>query len=72
MARDGDPATATRLAGEGLALLPDSEIDARTDALRRLATAAWWPGDLLQAEVYTREAIAIADGAKRRDLGSAA
>ena len=68
MARDGDPVAATRLAGEGLALLPESEIDARTDALRRLAAAAWWPGDLRQAEVHTREAIAIAEGADRRDL----
>ncbi len=68
MARDGDPVAATRLAGEGLALLPESEIDARTDALRRLAAAAWWPGALRQAEVYTREAIAIADAADRRDL----
>ncbi len=68
MSRDGDPTAATRLAGEGLALLPEHEIDARTDALRRLATAAWWPGDLRQAETYTREAIALAEGAGRRDL----
>jgi tetratricopeptide (TPR) repeat protein len=68
MARDGDPAAATRLAGEGLALLPEHEIDARTDALRRLAAAAWWPGDLLQAETYTREAIALAEESERRDL----
>ena len=68
MARDGDPAAATRLAAEGLALLPESEVDARTDALRRLAAAAWWPGDLRQAELHTREAIAIADRSDRRDL----
>ena len=68
MSRDGDPVAATRLAGEGLALLPNHEVDARTEALRRLAAAAWWPGDLRQAEVYTREAIAIAAESERRDL----
>jgi class 3 adenylate cyclase/tetratricopeptide (TPR) repeat protein len=68
MSRDGDPAAATRLAGEGLALLPEREIDARTDALRRLAAAAWWPGDLRRAESHTREAIALAEEAERRDL----
>ena len=71
MARDGDPGSATRLAGEGLALLPENEIDARTDALRRLAAAAWWPGDLRQAEVYTREAIALAaESRTARPLGA--
>ncbi len=68
MARDGDPASATRLAGAGLALLPETEVDARTDALRRLAAAAWWPGDLRRAEIHTREAIAIAAHSDRRDL----
>ena len=68
MSRDGDPVGATRLAGEGLSLLPEGEIDARTDALRRLAAAAWWPGDLHQAEIHTREAIALAESAGRRDL----
>jgi class 3 adenylate cyclase/tetratricopeptide (TPR) repeat protein len=68
MSRDGDPAAATRLAGEGLALLPEHEIDARTDALRTLAAAAWWPGDLRQAETYTREAIDLAEATGRRDL----
>jgi class 3 adenylate cyclase/tetratricopeptide (TPR) repeat protein len=68
MQRDGDPAAAARLAGEGLALLPEDEIDARNDALQGLASAAWWPGDLRQAEIYTREAIALAEHAKRRDL----
>ena len=68
MSRDGDPTAATRLAGEGLALLPESEVDARTDALRRLAAAAWWPGDLRQAEPHTRDAIALAEAAGRRDL----
>ena len=54
MLRDGDPAEADRLASAGLELLPESEIDARTDALRRLAAAAWWPGDLRTAERHTR------------------
>jgi len=68
MGRDGDPERAAELASLGLELLPDDEIDARTDALRQLAAAAWWPGDLHRAERYTRDAIAIAEEAGREDL----
>ncbi len=68
MLRDGDPAEADRLASAGLELLPESEIDARTDALRRLAAAAWWPGDLRAAERHTRTAILLAEECGRYDL----
>jgi len=68
MGRDGDPDRAGELASIGLELLPDEEIDARIDALRQLAAAAWWPGDLQRAERYTRDAIAIAEQAGRQDL----
>ena len=68
MARDGDPVQAAVLAKAALEVLPDDEADARTDALRRLAATAWWPGDLRGAETYTREAISLAEQAGRRDL----
>jgi tetratricopeptide (TPR) repeat protein len=68
MGRDGDPERAAELASLGLELLPDEEVEARTDALRQLAAAAWWPGDLQRAEQYTRDAVAIARNAGRQDL----
>ena len=68
MGRDGDPDRAAELASLGLELLPDEEVDARIDALRQLAAAAWWPGDLQRAERYTRDAINVAREAGRQDL----
>jgi tetratricopeptide (TPR) repeat protein len=68
MMRDGDPAEATRLAGVALELLTEPEVEARTEALRLLAAAAWWPGDLRTAEAHTRTAIALAEEADRNDL----
>jgi tetratricopeptide (TPR) repeat protein len=68
MLRDGEPAEAARLATLGLELMPDDEVEARTEALRLLAAAAWWPGDLRTAEAHTRAAIAIAEEAGRNDL----
>ena len=68
MLRDGEPAEAARLATLGLELLPDDEIEARSEALRQLAAAAWWPGDLRAAEAHTRTAIALAEEAGRNDL----
>jgi class 3 adenylate cyclase/tetratricopeptide (TPR) repeat protein len=68
MGRDGDPGRASELASLGLELLPDDEVDARLDALRQLAAAAWWPGDLQRAEQYTRDAINVARQAGRQDL----
>src|SRR6476646_10356243 len=68
MLRDGEPAEAARFATLGLELLPDDEIEARSEALRQLAAAAWWPGDLRAAETHTRTAIALAEEAGRNDL----
>src|SRR5690242_7711 len=68
MLRDGDPTEAARLATLGLQLLPADDIDTRSEALRLLAAAAWWPGHLLEAEAYTRQAIELAEGAGRHDL----
>lgn len=68
MQRDGDPAEAERLATLGLELLPEAEIESRTEALRLLAASAWWPGDLRTAEAHTRTAIALAEEAGRNDL----
>jgi class 3 adenylate cyclase/tetratricopeptide (TPR) repeat protein/Arc/MetJ family transcription regulator len=68
MLRDGEPAEAARLATRALELLPDDEIDARSEALRLRAASAWWPGDLQAAEKYTRTAIALAEDAGRNDL----
>jgi class 3 adenylate cyclase/tetratricopeptide (TPR) repeat protein len=68
MYRDGEPAEAARLATLGLELLPEEEIESRSEALRQLAAAAWWQGDLPTAEARTRTAIALAERAERNDL----
>ncbi|HST19420.1 MAG TPA: AAA family ATPase [Gaiellaceae bacterium] len=68
LGRDGDPLESISLARAALATLPEDDYEARADALRRLASAAWWTNDLRSAEAYTREALAIADRAERPDL----
>src|SRR5262249_13211304 len=40
----------------------------RANALRQLASAAWWTNDLRGAEAFTREALDLADRAGRPDL----
>jgi class 3 adenylate cyclase/tetratricopeptide (TPR) repeat protein len=66
--RDGDADEAERLARTALEVLPADAVGGRIDTLSRLASAAWWPGDLRKAEAYTREALALAEGTDRRDL----
>jgi class 3 adenylate cyclase/tetratricopeptide (TPR) repeat protein len=66
--RDGEPAEAARLARLGLELMPEEEIEGRSEALRQLAATAWWQGDLRTAEEHTRTAIALAEEAERNDL----
>ncbi len=66
--RHGDPPEAARLAQEALDVLPDDDVAARMETYERLASAAWWPGDLRRAETYIREAAALAERAERRDL----
>jgi len=68
LARDGDPLESISLARAALATLPEDDFEARADALRRLAAAAWWTNDLRSAEAYTREALELADRAERPDL----
>ena len=68
LGRDGDPIESISLARAALATLPEDDFEARSDALRRLAAAAWWTNDLRSAEAYTREALDIADRAERPDL----
>jgi tetratricopeptide (TPR) repeat protein len=53
-------------------VLPEDAVGGRIDTLSRLASAAWWPGDLRKAEAYTREALALAEGTDRRDLQAVA
>jgi ATP/maltotriose-dependent transcriptional regulator MalT len=68
LSRDGDPLLAEELASAALETLPPDDATARIDALSRLTTAAWWPGDLRRAETYTRQALEVAERADRRDL----
>src|SRR5204862_3481020 len=70
--RDGDADEAERLARAALEVLPEDAVGGRIDTLSRLASAAWWPGDLRKAEAYTREALALAEGTDRRDLQAVA
>jgi tetratricopeptide (TPR) repeat protein len=57
-----------RLAELALETLPDDDVDGRFDALFRLATAAWWPGDVRRSERFVRSAVALAEEADRADL----
>jgi class 3 adenylate cyclase/tetratricopeptide (TPR) repeat protein len=66
--RDGDPEEAGRLAQDARGVVPEDDVDARSETLARLAAAAWWPGDLKRAETYIREALSLAEAAGRRDL----
>ena len=68
LTREGDLARSEALAVQALRVLPDDDVGGRVDALGRLAAAAWWPGDLERAEAHTREALALATRAGRRDL----
>jgi tetratricopeptide (TPR) repeat protein len=68
LGRDGDVDVAVQLARSALDTLPADDFEARSDALGRLAAAAWWRSDLRSAETYTREALGLADQAGRIDL----
>ena len=68
LTRGGDPAKSVALAEGALAVLPEDDVEARSDALRRLAAAAWWTNDVRGAERYTREALELADRCERPDL----
>jgi class 3 adenylate cyclase/tetratricopeptide (TPR) repeat protein len=66
--RDGDAIESERLAREALATLPDDDVDGRVDALFRLTSAAWWPGDVRRAESFVRQALDLAVERERRHL----
>ncbi|HEX9351809.1 MAG TPA: AAA family ATPase [Gaiellaceae bacterium] len=70
--READCARARELADQALAALEESDPAARFDALRVRANAAWWVGDLTDAEHYLGEQLAMARAAGRKDLESIA
>lgn len=72
IARDGDVRASEQLASEALETFPEDEVDGRFDALFRLSTAAWWPGDVRRAETFVRRALELAETNERVDLRSRA
>jgi class 3 adenylate cyclase/ATP/maltotriose-dependent transcriptional regulator MalT len=70
--READCTRARELADQALAVLDESDPAARFDALRVRANAAWWVGDLTDAEHYLNEELAMARAAGRKDLESIA
>ncbi len=60
LARDGNAPRSERLAQEAFATLPADDVEGRVQALFRLTAAAWWPGDVLRAEDFTRKALELA------------
>ena len=57
LARDGDAAESERRAQAALDILPPDDVEGQLDALFRLTSAAWWPGDVRRAEGYARQAL---------------
>ena len=68
LTRDADVPRARELAGRALEILDEEPSVARYDALDALSTAAWWVGDLQEAERLTREQLDIAQALGRTDL----
>src|SRR5581483_5082592 len=68
LARDGDAHESRRLAEEALATLPRDDVEGRASTLFRLATAAWWPGEVRQAEGFVRQVLELVEEHGRRDL----
>ena len=68
LARDGDAVASERLAQEALAVLPPDDVEGRAATLFRLATAAWWPGEVRRAESFVREVLELAERHGNRDL----
>jgi class 3 adenylate cyclase/tetratricopeptide (TPR) repeat protein len=69
--READPVRARELAEQALALIGD-DPPARFDALRVAWNAAYWVGDLADAERYVVEQLELARAAGRKDLESVA
>ena len=70
LARDGDAAESERRAQAALDTLPPDDVEGKIDALFRLTSAAWWPGDVRRAEGYARQALDLAATHDLRDLHS--
>jgi class 3 adenylate cyclase/tetratricopeptide (TPR) repeat protein len=68
LARDGDAHESQRLAEEALATLPPDDVEGRAATLFRLATAAWWPGEVRRAEAFVRQVLDLVEEHGRRDL----
>ena len=70
--READCARAAELADQALAVVDASDLVARFDALQVRTNAAWWGGDLTDAEGYLTEQLEVAREAGRKDLESIA
>jgi class 3 adenylate cyclase/tetratricopeptide (TPR) repeat protein len=66
--READVGRAEQLAKKAVEVAEDDE--SRIDAFRILETAAWWRGELREAETYAEEQLQIARRLKRQDLES--
>jgi tetratricopeptide (TPR) repeat protein len=66
--READVGRAVQLAGKAVEVSEDDE--SRIDAVRILETAAWWRGELREAEAYAEEQLQIARRLERQDLES--
>ena len=66
--RDGDLPRARELGEQALAVLDESDPAARFDALEVRAWPSWFMGDLEDSERLSREALAVAQEAGRKDL----
>jgi tetratricopeptide (TPR) repeat protein len=70
--READCAGAAALADQALAVVEPNDLVARFDALQVRTNAAWWGGDLTDAESYLTEQLEVAREAGRKDLESIA
>jgi class 3 adenylate cyclase len=70
--RSADVAEAERLANLVLETADPEDREPRFDALHVLSTAAWWRGQLADAERYGREQVELARAEGRADLESRA
>jgi class 3 adenylate cyclase/tetratricopeptide (TPR) repeat protein len=72
LVRDADLPLARETVERALTLLDADDHMARFEALRVLATAAWWVGDAERSRAYAEEIAAVAERSGRLDLRSAA
>ncbi|MEP6910869.1 MAG: AAA family ATPase [Actinomycetota bacterium] len=70
--READCAKAVELADRALEVVEPTDLVARFDALQVRTNAAWWGGDLTNAESYLTEMLDVAREAGRKDLESVA